>query len=125
MQDMGKGYYPLLAVAALALGGCAENQGAGDQSLVEFPPSLQPVGSGIPNAEGSCRALGETEAIAKWAAEFEDLAGCPSKQEADDLGGKVVAIVDDFFIVALGGGRDENADPSEAANAAASAVDME
>ena len=85
-----------LGIALLVLAACAEE----GPPPVEFPPSLEPIGEGVPIEGSDCRRLQVNEAIERWSNEGPSLVGCPDQESADLVPGTIVGIVDGFLIVA-------------------------
>ena len=89
-----------LVFSAFSTFGCADGEAILGPTESEFPPSLSPTGSGFPSDGDPCRVLIVNEAIAKWSGDFGTLVGCPTNQDAIELGGQLVGLVDGFSIVA-------------------------
>lgn len=85
-----------LGIALLVLAACAEE----GPPPVEFPPSLEPIGEGVPFKGSNCRLLQFNEAVERWSDEGPSLVGCPDQESADLVPGTIVGIVDGFFVVA-------------------------
>lgn len=79
-----------------------------------FPASLRVVGDGYPVSGAPCRRLGESEATVDWLDDSADLVGCPTKDSARELGGKLVGVIDGITLVSVPRG-DANRGLSETA----------
>lgn len=83
-------------------------------SVSAFPASLRVVGDGYPVSGAPCRQLGESEATVDWLDDSADLVGCPTKDNARELGGKLVGVIDGITLVSVPRG-DANRGLSETA----------
>lgn len=66
-----------------------------------FPASLPVVGDGYPVSGAPCRRLGESEATVDWLDDSADLVGCPTKENARELGGKLVGVIEGITLVSV------------------------
>jgi hypothetical protein len=66
-----------------------------------FPQSLTVVGDGYPNSGDACRQLGESEATVDFLDDSALLVGCPTKEAARALGGRMVGVIDNISLVSM------------------------
>jgi len=66
-----------------------------------WPASLTVVGNGFPNPGDACRKIGESAATVNYLDHTATLAGCLSKDDAEKLGGRVVATIDGVILVSV------------------------
>ncbi len=66
-----------------------------------WPESLVVVGDGYPGPGAPCRRIGESAATVDFLDDSAALVGCPSADEADKLGGKVLATIDGVTLVSV------------------------
>jgi hypothetical protein len=69
--------------------------------LAAWPASLNVMGDGFPSPGDACRRIGESEATVDYLDHTATLAGCLSVDDANRLGGTVVATVDGVTLVSL------------------------
>lgn len=107
--------FSLIPVLAIGLAACGSNdqQAAPDAAsdaapaapvaadAGAFPASLPVIGDGYPVSGAPCRRLGESEATSDWLDDSADLVGCPTKQNARELGGKMVGVIDGITLVSV------------------------
>jgi len=99
----------LSAGAAMALlAGCNQAAPADDDDSAQqttdafqWPASLKVVGDGYPGPGAPCRRIGETAATIDFLDDSAALVGCPTAEEADKLGGKVLTVVDGVTLVSV------------------------
>lgn len=95
------------ALAILAIGCSSETApqpASGDTpSALAWPDSLKVVGDGFPAAGAPCRKIGETAATVDLLDDSATLVGCPTRADADALGGKFLKDVDGVFLVSVPG----------------------
>jgi hypothetical protein len=108
----------LCPIAVLALSACRLSQPADEEPLPApdesaatpgtaadrpggFPAGLVPLGEGYPAAGDPCRQLGEGEITSNWLGDKTLLAGCPTRESADALGGTIVETVEGIYLVTL------------------------
>ncbi|MCX9147453.1 hypothetical protein [Erythrobacter sp. WG] len=95
------------AVAALVAGCNGAATGAPDATATDgasaftWPASLTVVGDGFPTAGASCRRIGESAATIDMLDDSAALVGCPSREDADKLGGRFLGTVDGVFLVSV------------------------
>jgi hypothetical protein len=90
-----------------------------------FPASLTVIGDGYPNSGDACRQLGESEATVDFLDDSAVLVGCPTKDAARALGGKMVGVIDNISLVSVpidraAAGKADNASSEAAASKTAS-----
>lgn len=66
-----------------------------------WPASLTVLGDGFPTAGASCRRIGESAATIDMLDDSAALVGCPSREDADKLGGRFLDTVDGVFLVSV------------------------
>lgn len=66
-----------------------------------WPASLRVVGDGFPAAGAPCRRIGETAATVDMLDDSAALVGCPTRADADALGGKFLKDIDGVFLVSV------------------------
>lgn len=95
------------AVVAL-LSGCTQAAPASEDAAVaatsgafQWPASLTVVGDGYPGPGAPCRRVGETAATVDFLDDSAALVGCPSPEEAEKLGGKVLTTIDGVTLVSV------------------------
>lgn len=99
----------LAAMAAiLALAGCKDNapsapQGPApaDAKAFAWPASLPVFGDGFPASGAPCRRIGESAATIDMLDDSAALVGCPTRADADNLGGQFLKEVDGVFLVSV------------------------
>jgi hypothetical protein len=80
----------------------AEDTGAADTAgAFEWPASLTVVGDGYPGPGAPCRRIGESAATIDFLDDSADLVGCPTAEEAEKLGGKVLTAIDGVTLVSV------------------------
>ncbi|MFN5779021.1 MAG: hypothetical protein ACK44O_06035, partial [Novosphingobium sp.] len=72
------------------------------------------VGDGYPARGAPCRRLGESAATVDWLDDSAVLVGCPSREDARALGGKLVGVIEGITLVSVPMG-DANVGMAEAA----------
>lgn len=81
---------------AAAANGIGEvNAGATEQASLPF------IGDGYPASGNPCRRVGESAATVDYLDDSADLVGCPSAEQAEALGGKVVATIGGTTLVSV------------------------
>ncbi|WP_379920957.1 hypothetical protein [Erythrobacter sp. R86502] len=103
----------LSAAAAIALlTACNQAPPAGDDAAgaetagaFQWPASLNVVGDGYPGAGAPCRRIGETAATVDFLDDSAALVGCPTPEEAEKLGGKVLTLIDGVTLVSVSNDR--------------------
>jgi hypothetical protein len=118
MHGFSSGLAGLLAASLLALAACsAEERSAAAPSDAEpaaiaaaaatqaavatFPASLPVIGDGYPQSGAPCRRLGESAATADWLDDSAVLVGCPTREDAGALGGRMVGVIDGISLVSV------------------------
>ena len=66
-----------------------------------IPGNLAPFGDGYPKEGDPCRRLGESAATTRWLDDSATLAGCPTRPDAEKIGGRIVGTVDGVTIVSI------------------------
>jgi hypothetical protein len=66
-----------------------------------WPASLTVVGDGYPGPGAPCRRIGESAATVDFLDDSADLVGCPTAEEAEKLGGKVLTTIDGVILVSV------------------------
>jgi hypothetical protein len=84
---------------ALLLSACGSATDAAD--AFAWPASLTVVGDGFPTAGAPCRRIGESAATIDMLDDSAALIGCPSREDADKLGGRFLSTVDGVFLVSV------------------------
>lgn len=67
----------------------------------QWPASLKVVGDGYPGPGAPCRRIGETAATINFLDDSAALVGCPTPEEAEKLGGKVLTAIDGVTLVSV------------------------
>jgi hypothetical protein len=62
---------------------------------------LTPLGDGFPASGAPCRRVGESAATIDFLDHTTILVGCPTQDDAIQLGGKVIATVDGITLVSI------------------------
>lgn len=83
--------------------GTGEPEAAGTDGTAGFawPASLTVVGDGFPAPGNPCRRIGETAATINLLDDSAALVGCPTREDADKLGGRFLKTVDGVFLVSV------------------------
>lgn len=94
---------------ALFLSACNQAVDKPEAAVVEAPPpvwpaSLSVVGEGFPNPGDACRKIGESAATINYLDDSATLAGCLSLDDAEKLGGKILATIDGVTLVSVPAG---------------------
>lgn len=81
----------------------AGEDAAAADTAAEFawPASLTVVGDGYPTAGAPCRRIGESAATVDFLDDSADLVGCPTTEDAEKLGGKVLTAIDGVTLVSV------------------------
>lgn len=66
-----------------------------------WPASLTVVGDGFPANGAACRRIGESAATIDMLDDSAALVGCPSREDADKLGGRFLGTVDGVFLISV------------------------
>jgi hypothetical protein len=97
-----------LLVGAALLAACSETapapQDAADAQQAgafAWPASLPVFGDGYPAAGAACRRVGESTATVDLLDDSAALVGCPSRAEAEKLGGRIVKVIDGVTLVSV------------------------
>jgi hypothetical protein len=107
------------AVATSLTAGCS-GAGTGEPAAATtdgtgafaWPASLTVVGDGFPAPGNPCRRIGETAATIDLLDDSAALVGCPTREDADKLGGRFLKTVDGVVLISVpngvtaGGGGD-------------------
>jgi len=100
--------YGTFTVSALAttltLSACVQRPAAvaGPTTLsIPWPDTLTPLGDGYPASGAPCRRVGESAATSNFLDHTALLVGCPTRGDAMQLGGKVIATVDGITLVSV------------------------
>lgn len=99
----------LSAGAAMALlTACNQAAPAGEDAATAdtagafaWPASLTVVGDGYPGPGAPCRRIGESAATIDFLDDSADLVGCPTAEEAEKLGGKLLTTIDGVTLVSV------------------------
>jgi len=99
----------LVFSAALFLSACNQNVDKPEAAVAEtqqpvWPASLSVVGEGFPNPGDTCRKIGESAATVNYLDDSATLAGCLSPDDAEKLGGSIVATIDGVTLVSVPAG---------------------
>jgi hypothetical protein len=95
------------ATTALIAGCNSAGTGAPDDAATDgtgaftWPASLTVVGDGFPATGTPCRRIGESAATIDMLDDSAALVGCPSREDADKLGGRFLGTVDGVFLVSV------------------------
>lgn len=94
--------------AIMLLSGCDGSGSSGDDASAAtpaadfaWPDSLTVVGDGYPDPGAPCRRIGETAATVDYLDDSAALVGCPTRTEADKLGGKILITIDGVTLVSV------------------------
>lgn len=79
----------------------AQNAEGSAPASFEWPASLPVFGDGFPAAGAPCRRIGESAATVDFLDDSASLVGCPSKAEADKLGGTILKDIDGVTLVSV------------------------
>jgi hypothetical protein len=71
------------------------------RSRCPHAPSDRPFGDGFPASGAPCRRVGESAATIDFLDHTTILVGCPTQDDAIQLGGKVIATVDGITLVSI------------------------
>jgi hypothetical protein len=97
----------MAAMAGLVFGCSDEDPASQDQAVAEnaepfaWPASLTVVGDGFPQAGAACRRISESAATIDVLDDSAALVGCPTREDADRLGGQFLKMVDGVFLVSV------------------------
>jgi hypothetical protein len=99
----------ILAAAAttVLIAGCngagtsAPDDAATDAKAFAWPASLPVFGDGFPASGAPCRRIGESAATIDMLDDSAALVGCPTRADADNLGGRFLKEVDGVFLVSV------------------------
>jgi len=98
------GKFTVSALAAtLTLSSCVQRPAAvaGQGWTIPWPTTLTPLGDGYPAVGAPCRRVGESAATIDFLDHTAILVGCPTQDDALQLGGKVIATVDGITLVSV------------------------
>jgi hypothetical protein len=106
----------LILAGCLPLAACGSNTSSSETAAAPeasasaaaataFPASLRVVGDGYPASGDPCRRLGESDATVDWLDDSADLVGCPTKEDARALGGRMVGVIDGITLVSVPMGK--------------------
>ncbi len=84
---------------ALLLSACGSATDASD--AFAWPASLTVVGDGFPTSGAPCRRIGESAATIDMLDDSAALVGCPTREDADKLGGRFLKEVDGVVLVSV------------------------
>jgi hypothetical protein len=95
-----------MAGAWLALASCSSEPAPADAenaaaAATVWPAALKTVGNGFPTAGAPCRQVGETAATVDFLDDSATLVGCPTAEQAQVLGGKIVGAVEGITLVSV------------------------
>lgn len=97
----------LLAAMVLA-SGCSgqratktDENASAESSVFIWPGSLNVVGDGFPTPDAPCRRLGESAATIDFLDDRKELVGCPTRLDAEKLGGQILKAVDGVTLVSV------------------------
>jgi hypothetical protein len=76
----------------------AATDGAG---AFAWPASLSVVGDGFPAPGAPCRRIGESAATIDLLDDSAALVGCPTREDADNLGGTFLKTIDGVYLVSV------------------------
>ncbi|WP_420342355.1 hypothetical protein [Paenirhodobacter sp.] len=66
-----------------------------------WPSGLRVMGEGYPVPAAPCRRLGESAATVDYLDDTRDLVGCPTRADAEALGGQIVGQVEAVTLVSM------------------------
>jgi hypothetical protein len=90
-------------VAGCSGGGTGEPDAAATDGAGAFawPASLSVVGDGFPTPGAPCRRIGESAATVDLLDDSAALVGCPTREDADNLGGEFLKTIDGVYLVSV------------------------
>jgi hypothetical protein len=98
----------VLCGALPLLSGCIGRSASGSEGITNaqtsafaWPASLRVVGNGFPAPGASCRRIGESAATIDLLDDRAALVGCPTRADAEKLGGQVLKEVDGVTLVSV------------------------
>jgi hypothetical protein len=103
-----------LCAAVSLVSGCGgkevstpESNAAVEANPFTWPTSLTVVGDGFPVSGAPCRRIGESAATVDFLDDSAALVGCPTRTDAEKLGGQILKEVDGVTLVSVPNDRAE------------------